>query len=148
MATQWPVVKARLVALLPTLAGWDAVKVFNGKPVTDAKPAQYVTVGYATAENVGTFSTTQSEDGFRRGETGLIISRLVCNSGSTKQAANEAAAFALMDALDAYIRSDRRLGNTLSPEGTADLVVDVEAASNRQGTGIALVFTLTYYTVT
>jgi hypothetical protein len=56
-------------------------------------------------------------------------------------------AFALMDALDAEIKRDRRLG-VLSQEGTSDMAVDVLADQTGDGTAVSLVFTLTYYTVT
>lgn len=148
MAAQWPLVVDRLVALLPTLPGWDAVSVFDGKPVTDARPANYATVGYVPgSDNAGTYSTTQSNDGFQYIETGQILSQLVCATGSVDLPGLRTAAFALLDQFDAAVRADRRLG-VLSQEGTADLTVDPLPASNKQGTALALVFTLSYLTVT
>ena len=52
MATQWPLLTARLVALLPTLSGWSAVQVFDGPPVTSEIPTSYCTVGYVDDDNV------------------------------------------------------------------------------------------------
>lgn len=148
MAAQWPLVVERLVALLPTLAGWDQVTVFDGQPVTAATPTMYATVGYVPgSEHAGTYSTTQSPDGFQYMETGQVISQLVCATGSVDLPGLRSQAFALLDQLDSAIRADRRLG-VLSQEGTTDLTVDPLPASNQRGTALALVFTLTYFTVT
>jgi hypothetical protein len=152
MAAQWPLVAERLVALLPTLPGWSGVEVFDGPPVTGETPAQYATVGYVSDEHAGTYNTTLGPNGQQTVETGQVISQLVCATGDSDEGDVEVSsmrsqAFALMDALDAEIRRDRRLG-VLSQEGTTDLAVDVLSVSNRQGTACSLVFTLTYFTVT
>jgi hypothetical protein len=148
MAAQWPRVVARLVALLPTLSGWDQVTVYDGQPVTEAKPTKYATVGYVHGnDHAGTYSTTQAGDGFRYAETGQVIGQLVCATGSVDLPGMRVTAFGLLDQIDLAIRADRTLG-VLSPEGTTDLSVDPLPASNKQGTALALVFTLTYYTVT
>lgn len=44
MAAQWPLVVAKLLELLPTLDGWDQVRVLDG-PVRGPTPKQYATVG-------------------------------------------------------------------------------------------------------
>lgn len=147
MATQWPLVAQRLVALLPTLPGWDQVAVFDGPPITGDDPPFYCTVGYVEDDQSGNYTTTQDPNGFQRIEAGEVRSQLVCRTGEDDLAGMRTQAFALTDALDAAIRADRRLG-VLSPQGTSDLVVDVLSVQNEAGTAQALVIALHYTTVT
>jgi hypothetical protein len=147
MGAQWPLVKARLIALLPTLPGWSAVTVFNGPPVTADVPTDYVTVGWETDDQSGSYMQVQSPDGFRYVETGEVRNQLNCLAGDIDLDAVEARAFVLMDALESAVRADRRLG-VLSPEGTVDLEVDLRPLQTSGGSAQALVFTLHYQTVT
>lgn len=147
MATQWPLVAQRLVDLLPTLPGWDQVSVFDGPPITGDDPANYCTVGYVEDDQAGTYTTVQDPDGFQRQESGEVRSQLVCRTGEDNLSGMRALLFGLIDALDAAIRDDRRLG-VLSPQGTSDLVVDVLSVQNEAGTAQAVVIALQYYTVT
>jgi hypothetical protein len=147
MATQWPLVVARLVALLPTLPGWAGVTVFDGPPVTAEVPTDYVTVGYVADDKAGDYNTVQDDNGFQRVETGTVRSQLSCVTGDVDLAGTRARAFTLMDAVDAAVRADRRLG-VLSPYGTSGLAVEVITVQNANGTVQALIFTLHYQTVT
>ena len=108
MATQWPLVVARLNALLPTLAGWDVVTVFDGPPVTADVPTDYVTVGYVADDQAGTYSQTQDPNGFQYVEVGTVRSQLSCITGDLDLASVRARVFALMDAVDAAVRADAR----------------------------------------
>lgn len=146
---QWPRVTAKLLAVLPTLDGWDAVEVIDGPP-PGGGPASaiYATVGSVSDDNVGTFSTTQVNDGFQRGETGIVVSRLVCASGGNSLSPLRDRAFGLIDALDEWVRDNRTLGGVLSPEGTSDMTADVESIGNKNGIAVSLIFTLSYFTVT
>jgi hypothetical protein len=149
MATQWPLVKARLLELLPTLNGWANVEVYNGPPVGDGVADAYCTVGYVPGdEHSGTGTTTLHGDGFQSSETGQILGQIVVASGDDGLETVEAAAFNLYDALDASVRADRRLGGVLSQEGTTDLQFDVLPIAQGDGAVTTVVFTLSYFTVT
>lgn len=149
MATQWPLITARLAAVLPTLTGWDQVVVYNGDKATGDSPTSYATVGYVDGTDInGTYATVQEDSGFRRVETGRINSQLVCITGDIDVAGMRAKAFGLLDKLDAYIRSDRTLGGALSPDSSCDLTVDIDSISNTNGTGQVLTFSVDYSTVT
>lgn len=148
MSAQWPVVIQRLVDLLPTLPGWDTCTVYDGPPPT-ANPKTYATVGYQPdSEHAGTYSSSQAPDGYQRVEVGSVIGQLVCETGSVDVPLMRGRAFVLMDAFDAYIRANRTLGGTLSPEGTVDLTVDPLPVANKNGTAFALNFSVEYLTVT
>jgi len=143
----WPLVVDRLVQLLPGLPGWAGVSVFDGPPATGSTPAQFATVGYVAGEATsGNYTRQQAPDGFRYEETGSVVSQLVCETGDVAIPSMRLAVCGLADQIDAAIRLDRTLG-VLSPEGYCTVLVDVVPLSNQQGTGVALTFTLTYYTV-
>jgi len=147
MGAQWPLVVARLMVMLPTLPGWAGVVVYDGPPVTDDAPIDYVSVGHVDNDTAGTYTQTQDPNGFQYVETGAVRSQLTCISGDTAPAATRARVFALMDAVEAAVRADRRLG-VLSPAGTSELDVDVLSLQNSGGTAQQLTFTLHYQTVT
>ena len=147
MATQWPLVVARLLTLLPTLPGWSAVTVLDGPLISVDVPTDYITVGYVTSEVAGNYASVQEPDGFRYGETGDVQSQLNCTTGDSDLPGVRARAFALADAFDAAVRADRRLG-VLSAEGTSELSVQVESLENAAGTATVLILTLHYFTVT
>lgn len=148
MATQWPLIHARLVELLPTLAGWEDVPAFDGPPITGDTPRDYVTVGYVIAEDsAGTFSHIRSGGGYQVEETGGIRCELVSTVGETDLATVRARAFALLDALEQEIRRDQTLG-VLSTEGTSALDVDVVPVQTTSGAQQRLVFTIQYFTRT
>ncbi|GAC1374656.1 MAG: hypothetical protein NVSMB4_02320 [Acidimicrobiales bacterium] len=147
MSAQWPKVVNRLLTLLPTLPGWSGVTLFDGPPVTGDNPNLFATIGYVKDDQAGNYTSTQHDDGFNRHETGEVKCELVVNSGDPGLSGVRAQAFALMDALDASLRSDRRMG-VLSPEGTSTLVVDVLSITDPAGTAQALTFAVHYTTVT
>jgi hypothetical protein len=147
MATQWPLVVARLLVLIPALPGWDQVSIFDGPPVTDDVPVDYLTVGFVDNDTAGSYTQVQDPNGFQYVETGLVRSQLTCTSGDTDMASDRARVFALVDALEAAVRDDRRLG-VLSPAGTSELEVEVLSLQTSGGSSIALMFTLHYTTVT
>lgn len=145
MATQWPVVHARLVALLPTLPGWSDVQVFDGPPITGDSPTDYVTVGYAVDEgSAGSFSHERSGGGYQVEETGTVRCELVSLGGETDLLEVRASAFALMDALEVAIRTDQTLG--VMPQGsTSALDVDVVPSQTNRGAQQRLPFTVRYF---
>jgi len=147
MATQWPVVHARLVALLPTLAGWPPF-VFDGPPVTGDDPQVYATVGYAFGfDGAGRFSQTRAGNGFQVEETGSVQCEVVSVTGDVDLALMRSQAFALMDALDAELRRDQTLG-VLPQASTCSLSVDVVPAQATSGAVQRLPFSIDYFTIT
>lgn len=145
MATQWPVVYARLLTLLPALPGWAEVDVRDG-PGVDAQVLDYCTVGHAYEErSAGTFSHERHGNGFQVEETGSIRCELVTSSGDTDPQAVRVSAFALIDELEEAIRADQTLG-VLSKGSTTALVVDVAPRQSRAGASQRLPFTVNYFT--
>lgn len=148
MGTQWPVVHARLVALLPSLTGWSGVPVYDGPPVTGDAPTDYCTVGFALNEDsAGNFEHERSGNGFQVQESGGVRCELVVTTGDTDLPTVRARAFTLMDAVEETIRADQTLG-VLSPASTTALTVDVVPAQSTSGAQQRLVFTVGYFTVT
>jgi hypothetical protein len=146
VSAAWPLVKRRLVELLPTLDGWDAVEVYDGPPVTADVPSDYVTVGWVLGEDIGG-SYTQTRDGQIRTsleETGTIRSEVVCTSGETDIAEVETRAFALVDTWEAEVSKDETLG-VLDPSSTSSLAVDVQPLNQTTGATQRLTVTLTYF---
>lgn len=148
MSTTWPGVVGWLVTALPNLPGWSAVTVFDGPPVTAGPPSDYVTVGFVDNEQAGSYTQTADADGFSVDETGTVRCRLVCTTSQVDMPGTRVRLFALVDAVAASVRTDRRLGGVLSAQGTVDLVVNVESIVNPTGTATSCVFDLNYYTVT
>ncbi len=147
MSAAWPVVKRRLVVLLPTLPGWSQVAVFNGPPVTGDAPSDYCTVGYVPGEDFGgSYEQTRNGTAWQGAleETGTIRSEIVCATGDVDLAAVEARAFALADAWEAEISRDETLG-VLYPSSTSSLAVDVQPVQTTSGAAQRLVVTLTYF---
>lgn len=145
MATQWPVVHARLVSLLQTLPGWGQVSVYDGPPVTGDNPATYATVGYVLDESSGgSFSHTRSGGGYQVEETGTVRCELVATVGDADLTSVRTRAFGLLDALEQSLRTDQTLG--VMPQGaTAELSVDVLPLQTQTGAQQRLPFSLNYF---
>lgn len=144
MAAAWPVIVDRLVVVLPTLAGWAGVPVYDGPPVTGEDPPDFVTVGYVAGEDFGgSYEQTPPAGPWLIEETGTIRSQIVCSTGGVDLPAMRARAFALADAWQAWVTSDPTLG-VLNPSSTAALAVDVEPVQTTNGAVQRLVVTLTY----
>jgi hypothetical protein len=144
MATQWPVLTARLVVLLPTLSGWSGVSVFDGPPVTGDVPTSYCTVGYVEDDDAGSYTDDLSEVGnVFTTETGSIRCRLVVTSGDVDISTVRTAAFALVDALRTSLRTAPLVG-VLPAGSTTSLAVDVGSVQNERGSGQRLDFTVSY----
>ncbi len=148
MAAAWPLLLDRLIVLLPTLPGWGGVVVYDGEPVTSEYPPEYVTVGFVPGEDFGgSYEQTRNGTGWQGAleETGTIRSELVVWSGDSDQLpAHRARAFALVDAWEAEVSRDERLG-VLAPSSTSSLAVDVQPAQTEDGSAQRLIVTLTYF---
>lgn len=141
----WLQVVERLVALLPTLPGWDDVAVFDGPPSTQARPKRYAIVGYIDDADgaAGSYSQTASPLGNTLlDEQGSVVVHLVVQVGSVDLPSVRAAAFALVGALEQALRADRRLG-VLPPSATTSLDVSVQPRT-AGGTAQSLVLIVNY----
>lgn len=147
MASQWPLVHARLVAIVQGLSPAPEV-TYDGPPVTGDAPSTYATVGYVYGEDSAGDFSTDTTNAYQIAETGTVRGELVATSGATDIAAVRAQAFAMADALEVAIRQDRTLGKVLSPAGTATLRVDVVPAQTTSGATQRLPFTVDYFTTT
>lgn len=147
MSAAWPVLKRRLVALLPTLPEWSGVAVYDGPPVTGDAPSAYCTVGYVVGEDFGgSYEQTRNGEGGWEGcldEAGSIRSEIVCTTGNVDLAAMESRAFALVDAFEAELSRDETLG-VMGPSSSASLAVDVQPLQTDRGTVQRLTVTLSY----
>jgi hypothetical protein len=149
MSAQWPRVAGWLSTTLPTLPAWAGVTVFAGEPNTGDTPAVYATIGYVPDSfGAGSYSSAQTPDGARLGETGQVRSLIVASSGDTDTAQYVADVFALVDALEVLIRADRTLGGTLSLDSQVSVEVGVNSVENLLGTAASLLVIVHYYTVT
>ncbi len=149
MPAAWPLVKRRLVVLLPTLPGWAGVVIYSGPPVTADAPTAYCTVGYVDDDEIGgSYEQTRNGDGGWAGalqETGTVRSELVLWSGDANDLpALESRAFDLVDAWEAEVSRDERLG-VLAPSSTSSLSVDVQPVQNAGGAAQRLAVTLSYF---
>jgi hypothetical protein len=151
MSASWPLVKRRLVALLPTLPGWATVTVYDGPPVTADAPTEFCTVGYVEGEDFGgSYEQTRNGEGAWQGalqETGTVRCELALGSGDPADLpALEVRAFALVDAWEAWVSADETLG-VLGKASTSSLAVDVQPVQNTGGAAQRLTVTLTYLAV-
>lgn len=147
MAAQLPVIKARLLVLFPTLAGWTNIVVISGQPGTTFPGDNYCTVGYNSDGQAGYYRSEQDGSGARWIETGSLSCELVCKAGDEDLTITETRVQAALDGVDAAVRADRRLG-VLSQEGTSSFSVTDLPVLSPDGTAFIARFTLDYYTVT
>lgn len=144
MATQWPLVVARLVELLPTLPGWSAASVIDGQQIADLPAGPICTVGFVEDDSAGSYSEATSMVGnVFSTEDGEVRCRLVTAAGEAEISGPRVSGFALIDALRDYMRATPLLG-ILPPGSTTALSVQVASAQNAQGAGQRLDFTLSY----
>jgi hypothetical protein len=141
--TAWPQVKARLVALAPTLTGWSAISAYNGPVVSGEAPTDFFTVGFVPGEDFGGSYEQDRGLGDIPTESGTIRCELVCSSGDTDMPAVEARAFALVAALQAEVDRDPTLG-VLRHGSTVTLAVDVQPQQTTGGAVQRLAVTVNY----
>lgn len=151
MAAQWPLIVNGLVPLLQALPGWSQVTVQQGRLTQTVATPMYCTVGFVAGddERAGNYMQERDEDGFQYGETGSVLSQIVCSAMNTWDVAGQQnALFTLCDAFEASVRTDRTLGGILSPTSTLSLAVDVLTSVTGLGTAQSAVLSLNYYTLT
>ena len=145
----WPLVRSALAGGAGALSAFsDALIVVGPQTSNDSAPKKFE-VGFVNDENnAGTFSRSLAYDGTVWNETGDLRSTIVAQSGDSDPSFAAADAFAMADALDAWIQADRTLGGVLSPDSEVRTAVDVLSISNAAGTATELVYVLTYSTTT
>lgn len=147
MATQWPLVKARLVTVLPTLPGWDGFAVYPGRCPTGSPPPKYATVGWTSGDEAGGYSFDQDDSGYQWAENGSLYCEINVSSGGEDASVPESLAQAALDGVTDAFRADRRLG-VLPAESSASLAVTLAPVANASGTAFIARFALNYLTVT
>lgn len=145
MAIQWPLLAARLVALLPTLSGWSGVvEVFDGPPVTGDTPNDYCTVGYVEDETAGSYTDDLSDVGNSFStEAGEVRCQLVSQTGDVDVPTMRTRSFGFLNTLRTALRTDPTLA--VLPSGSVtSLIVEVGNVQNSQGSAVSLIFTVSY----
>lgn len=148
MAILWPAVCDWLITTLPALAGWSSVQVFDGQPVTGDSPLDYVTVGWVGEDSAGNWESLKAESGLHNEETGTVRCCLTCNTGDDVAVASaqvRTRLFDLLDTLDATLRADQTLGESLAANGLVELTAgQVIPVQDEQGTALQVVFAVSY----
>lgn len=145
----WPQIPPVLVELLPTLPGWDEVKVFDGRPVMTSPPPVRCTVGYVEDESGsgGDFNQEVGDiDGLYE-ESGAVRCELVLTEGGSQVSALRLRAAALVDALDGALRADQTLGGVLDDDGapTVTLGADWLLTQNATGASVRVALSVSYF---
>ena len=145
----WPLVKASLAAGAGSLPAFSDAGIYLGPQATAEDLPKKFEVGFVNDENAsGTYGRAPAYDGTVWSETGEVRSTLVAQAGDSDPSIAEGDAFAMADALDAWVQSDITLGGVLSPDCDVRTAIDVLSISNSAGTATELVYVLTYTTTT
>jgi len=142
VAVLWPIVRDRLVTILPTLPGFGAVTVYDGPVTSGDTPATYVTVGWQPRtedESAGSFTQLEGPDGFSVTEDGAVLMEFAAVTGDS----TVPDAFAMYGALATWLQQNPRLG-ILVPGSLASLQVEVAEAQNTAGAVQRLLVGLLY----
>lgn len=148
LATQWRLLKARVVELAPTLPGWTGViqAVYPGPP-PNTPPGKYATIGFTGGGESGSYTQDQDPSGYEVSEVGNLHGEIGCSIGDNDPLITENLVFDALDGLLGAIVADRRLG-VLPPESSLGMGVTLAPTRNRQGTGYIARFLLSYTSVT
>lgn len=143
MSAYWPVLQARLVALLPTLAG-STWTVFDGPAAGREKGVErYILVGAATEGDGGFYGQPDDAVDTMRAEEGVVIVELNSWTGDVAAPTRRAECFTVANALEAAIRADQRLGVLPDSSTTA---LSAEIVTPTKGTSARLVLSVEYTT--
>lgn len=148
MAILWPHVVGWLTTALPVLPGWETVAVFDGQPVTGDSPADWLAVGWVDGDQAGVWESLKDETGLSNTEIGTVRCTLTCSTGDDVTVASaqvRGRLFGLLDTFDLQLRADQTLDGVLAANALVELTSgDVTPVQNEYGTGLQLVFTLSY----
>jgi hypothetical protein len=153
----WPVVQQALVALLPTLDGYDDVLVYDGPALSDTASPMWVTVGWSSLGPLGgSRGSGAGDSGSFDGDTDEPVDRMWAERGSVacefvvwsgdEQAltTHRASAFALVNTLQHSIRLDPTLG-VLPPGCATSLSAEVVSAQDSSGAAQRLIVSVNYF---
>lgn len=146
-APRWPDVCSALLTLLPALPGMNGVQVYDGQPITEDAPTDYVTVGYVFDDSAGSFIQARDPDGFGLQESGEVKCHFVSRSGESLPPETRNRAFAMVGALQSELMSDQSLRGALPDGSTVELSSEVMSVQNGQGSAQSLLVTVRYYAV-
>ncbi|MGZ6838627.1 MAG: hypothetical protein ACXVGE_22430 [Blastococcus sp.] len=139
----WDTVYSTLLTVLPTLAGYANVPVYDGAPLTNDETDAYVAVGFVLDEDgAGSFRVEPNSDGFHDTESGEVRCEVYGGNGDGDLAAARAASLALVAPLREYLKTDRTLG--LPVGSSTSLSVDVLPQQSSSGAGQLLVMSVSY----
>lgn len=144
MTPRWPDVYAALLAGLPTLPAFVSIPVYDGEPVSQENPPQWVTIGFVTDEGAGTFQQTADPSGFGTVEVGEIRCHIAANAGDIDMTITRAQAFALFGAWQAWVFNNPTLDGRVPGCQVLNLAAQVETAQNSQGSASGLIVTVSY----
>lgn len=146
----WPLVKAKLVEVIPTIEEFESSTVYDGATPTGDRLASWVAVGWqpevvdeAGSYSPGSFEQTPGPSGFAAEEAGAVL----CELGSTTGDSEIPDVFALAAALIGWVQENQTLDGVLSVNGTASTSVEVLEAQSTAGATQRLLLTLTYTTL-
>lgn len=140
MTVLWPIVRDRLVEIIPTLM--PTVRLFDGPIPTGDNPSAYLCVGWQPStedESAGSFTQLEGPDGFSTTEDGAVLMELAAVTGDTDMPD----AFAMYGALATWLQANPRMG-ILVAGSLASLQVEVAQAQNSVGAVQRLLVALLY----
>jgi hypothetical protein len=142
-----PLILAAHAATLPTLPGWDGVRVYEGAVMRRDDLQEWVSVGFVADQDSPTISLepVPNAQGENR-EAGEVVCQLLTARRDVPTA--RARVFELLAPWAAWLVADRTLGGVLLAGSELHLRASVALATTRNGaTGDALV-TITYSATT
>ena len=150
----WPVLRRRLVELLPTLPAFDGVQGYDGRPRQNVGVREWVSVGWSTfgpdggtrgngLGDSGSFSPGEETVTGMESENGTVMCEIGVWGGD-KNVDYEARAFELVDAIDAAIRADKTLG-VLPESSTTSVGAEVVAGWDSNGKSTRLILSVDYF---
>jgi hypothetical protein len=144
MAAAWPLIRDRVLSAVPPLL--TGVTVWDGRVVTQAKPASWLTVGYQPStveDSAGSYEQSPSQvGGYAAEENGTLLMEAGARTGSTETPD----AFGIADVVHGWVDGDMTLGGLLPQGSTASVAVQVVEAQQKAGAVQRLLITLTYFT--
>ncbi len=147
MTLTWPKVPPALLALLPTVPGWNAVETYDGPPVTASAPPAYCTVGFVLEEaSAGDWEQSVGIVDGLVDETGAVRCELVLTTGDVDLSQVRSRAITLMDALSSALLADQTLGGVLAHGCTVTLSGDFLPVQNTSGATVRVAFSIAYST--
>lgn len=145
---RWPDIYDALLNLVSTLPALSGVEVFDGQPISNDTPLDYIVVGFVADDTSGSYRQTREASGVATMETGEIRCHFVSQAGDSDPTLTRARAFQMVSYVQAALESDVTLSGLLEPTTVFDLNVDVMAVQSSAGSAQSLLVTIAYVTTT